>query len=87
MDPITEDVPYSLLAEAEALATIGKILRLTEKSDPTYTGNLQIQDISSLGYLIQQSAARMTVLQEHVELAYENISEHTLKNISERVTE
>lgn len=80
--PLSE-IQYLLLEEAAALTTLGKALGLVDGIDSKYESNFQIQDISSIGYLVSQSATRIYDLQEYVGLAFREISEHTLKDVSE----
>jgi hypothetical protein len=87
MDNISlSEVPYLLLEEAAALTTLGKILGTIDGLDPRYEDNFQIQDLSSLGYLVRQSATRIHDLQEQVELAFNRIPERTLEDVSESTT-
>lgn len=67
---LLSDIPGSLLEEIEALLTLGKILHSIDDIDPSYEMSLQTQDISSIGYLVKQSSARIRSLQGHIELVY-----------------
>lgn len=82
----SSEVPLSLLEEAEALITISKVLGGIEDINRNFERELQVKDLSAIGYLIRHSADRIKILQEHVELTYRDIPAHKLKKTCESLT-